>query len=766
MTSTCPNADVLRGVLDSSLPEPVQAEVIGHLDGCSSCQVKLEQIAGSGSSILQVARQASGEERPEDTSAFWPALRRVENEISNPVEALAVTRSDPGETVRTTVQFDFLDPPEDPAYLGSIDRFQMVELVGRGGMGLVFRAYDACLQRTVAVKLLDPLYAKNELARSRFIREARAAAGVAHENVVTIHHVECVEEKGLSFMVMQFIRGRSLQERLDTGGPLPVRESVRIAAAVASGLAAAHANGLIHRDIKPGNILIEQPSGRVLLTDFGLARLTEDVKLTQTGFVAGTPLYMSPEQARGETVDHRSDLFSLGSVLYAMLTGAPPFPGTAPFAVLKQVTDRRPRSVQDFNPVVPNSLAEVLDRLMDKDPRDRFASADAAAIALNAELAKLPPDPPRIVPTRRTSRSVPRYVRSWWRRNSPMMLGAVAAVVLLGFVSEATHLTGWTVVGQRGRPPERIFDNSTAAIGPDTPPRFQLPVGDGAVWSVAFDPCGELMASATEGGTVKLWDINDGHIRGVLDNRKHKSPVWAVAFNKDGSELFTASDDGSVRQWDVKTRKETGKAFEHDHAVRSLAVSPDGQHMAAGTRGGLVVIWDIATHKATATNGHDGGTVMSIVFSPDSQVVASTGSDQTVRLWDVAGGTQRAELGGHSGPLYAVAFDPSGQRVAAAGWDKNIRIWDVNTSEQVKTIEGQQEDVWSLAFCPAGKHLMVGGQDRTARWINVDTGKTLKTYRGHSGPVHAVAVSKDGRLVAAGGRDGTVRVWDVDRKAD
>ena len=140
----------------------------------------------------------------------------------------------------------------------------MVELVGRGGMGLVFRAYDACLQRTVAVKLLDPLYAKNDLARERFIREARAAAGVAHENVVTIHHVECVEEKGLSFMVMQFIRGRSLQERLDAGGPLPVREAVRIATAVAGGLAAAHATGLIHRDIKPGNILIEQPSGRVL----------------------------------------------------------------------------------------------------------------------------------------------------------------------------------------------------------------------------------------------------------------------------------------------------------------------------------------------------------------------------------------------------------------------------------------------------------------------------------------------------------------------
>jgi eukaryotic-like serine/threonine-protein kinase len=763
MTSTCPNPTVLRGVLDSSLPEPVQAEVVAHLDGCSSCQVKLEQLAASGSAILDVARGARGDETPAETSAFWPALRRVEREIRNPVEAMAVTRSDPGETVRSTPPFDFLDPPHDPAHLGSIDRFQMVELVGRGGMGMVFRAYDACLQRTVAVKILDPQYAKNDLARERFIREARAAAGVAHENVVTIHHVECVEEKGLSFMVMQFIRGRSLQERLDSGGPLPVREAVRIAAAVAGGLAAAHANGLIHRDIKPGNILIEQPSGRILLTDFGLARLTEDVKLTQTGFVAGTPLYMSPEQARGETVDHRSDLFSLGSVLYAMLTGVPPFPGTSPFGVLKQVTDKRTQPVQDLNPAVPHSLAEVLDRLMEKDPRDRYADAAEAADALSAELAKLPPEPPKAVATRRTSRSVPRYVRSWSRRNSPLLLGAVAALLVLAFLAEATRLTAWTVLGQRGRTPERVSATSGSDTGEaETPARYTLPSGEGAIWSVAFDPRGELIATATEGGAVKFWDVHDGQIRGVLNNRKYKSPVWSVAFNVDGTRLFTASDDGFVREWDVKTRQETGVEFKHPFAVRSLALSSDGRFLATGTRNGSVTIWDVENHVARPTAGHDGGTVMTIAFSPDRRFVASAGSDQTVRLWDASDGTERANLGRHSGPVYAVAFDPTSQKVASAGWDRTIRIWDVNTSELRKTIDGLQEDVWSIAFCPAGKHLIAGGQDRTARWFDVETGAVLRTYRGHGGPVHAVAASKDGKLVAAGGRDGTVRVWDVE----
>jgi WD40 repeat protein len=590
---------------------------------------------------------------------------------------------------------------------------------------------------------------------------------------VTIHHVDCLEEKGLSFMVMQFVRGRSLQERLDQGGPLSVREAVRIAAATAAGLAAAHETGLIHRDIKPGNILIEQPSGRVLLTDFGLARLTEDVKLTQTGFVAGTPLYMSPEQARGETVDHRSDLFSLGSVLYAMLTGGPPFPGSSPFSVLKQVTDKRPVPVQDRNPAVPNSLAEALDRLMEKDPRDRFATAAEAATALAAELVKLPPDPPESTVGRRTSRTVPRYVRSWWRRNSPTLLGFAVAALLLFVLAEATHLTTLTVLGQRGRPRTEQFAEGSVAAGspaatePETPPKFTLPSGEGAVWAVAFDPSGELIVTATEGGAVKFWSVHDGEIRGVLDNRKSRSPVWAVAFSPDGSRLFTANDDGFVRQWDVKTRQEVGTGFKHEFAVRSLALSPDGRSLATGTRNGRVAIWDVeggvVRHQ---TAGHDGGTVMSVAFSPDGRFIASAGSDQTVRMWVAADGTSRAELGRHSGPVYAVAFDPASEKVASAGWDRTIRLWDVKTSQPLKTFEGQQEDIWSLAFCPAGKHLMAGGQDRTARWIDVETGAVLKTYRGHGGPVHAVAASKNGKLVAAGGRDGTVRVWDLERYLD
>jgi len=770
MTVTCPDPAVLRGLLDSSLPEPVQAEVVAHLDTCTNCQAKLEALATDGSAILATAKGANAETKPEHSSAFWPALARVEREIHNPAAALSVTRTDATSTPVTPTEheFSFFDPPDDPEHLGQINRFKIVELVGRGGMGMVFRAFDACLQRTVALKLLEPQYAQNELARSRFIREARAAAGVTHENVVTIHHVECVEEKHLSFLVMQFVRGRSLQDRLDEGGPLSVREAVRIAAATASGLSAAHANNLIHRDIKPGNILLEQASGRVVLTDFGLARLTEDVKITQTGFVAGTPLYMSPEQARGETVDHRSDLFSLGSVMYAMLTGVPPFQGSSPFTVLKQVTDSRPRPVHEFNPAVPDSVVEVVDRLLEKNVRNRYANASEVAAALQAELVKLPPEPAPSPSGRRTSRSVPRYVRSWWRRNSLPVLASVAAVLGIVFLAEATKLTHWTLLGQRGQPVASAGSNDGGQATPsaddtENRPRFALPPGEGPVWSVAFDPAGELLATATEGGTVRFWDAREGTVRGVLNNQKYKSPVRSIAFNHDGSRLATASDDGFVRLWDVKTKLETDMDFKHPFSVRCVAFSSDGSKLASGMLNGGVIIWDVESGKKLhVTVGHDGGVVNSIAFSPDGKLLVTGASDRSVKLWNVDDGSPQATMGNHTGAVYAVAFHPNGHVVASAGWDRSIRLWDVNTSQQVKMIDVFKEDIYSLAFSPSGRHLVAGGHDQTAKWIDVESGAVTKVYRGHGGLIHSVAITRDGTRIAAGSRNGTVRVWDCE----
>jgi serine/threonine protein kinase len=282
---------------------------------------------------------------------------------------------------------DFLEPSDKPGVLGRLGHYEVLEVVGRGGMGIVLRAFDEKLHRVVAIKVLAPALATGVSARQRFVREARAAAAVSHDNVIDIHAVE--DSGPVPYLVMQFIDGKTLQEKLDRTGPLPVTEILRIGLQIAEGLAAAHRHGLIHRDIKPANILLENGIERVKITDFGLARAVDDAKLTQSGVVAGTPAYMSPEQAHGDKVDHRSDLFSLGSVLYELCTGHQPFRAENTMAVLKRVCDETPRPIREMNPDIPEWLVTVVAKLQAKDPGQRFATAAEVVGLLSRCLTQL-----------------------------------------------------------------------------------------------------------------------------------------------------------------------------------------------------------------------------------------------------------------------------------------------------------------------------------------------------------------------------------------
>ncbi|MCA9092188.1 MAG: serine/threonine protein kinase, partial [Planctomycetaceae bacterium] len=247
-------------------------------------------------------------------------------------------------------------------------------IIGEGGMGIVLKGFESTLNRYVAIKVLAPHLASNGAARQRFSREARAAAAVLHENVIAIHRVE--ETRDLPYLVMPYIAGESLQKRLDDTGPLPLIAILRIGRQIAAGLAAAHAQGLVHRDVKPANILLERGVDRVTLTDFGLARAVDDATVTRSGVIAGTPQYMSPEQARGENVDARSDLFSLGSVLYAMATGRAPFRAETSFGILRRITDDPPRPITRINSEIPVWFERFVDRLHAKLPEDRYQTPE------------------------------------------------------------------------------------------------------------------------------------------------------------------------------------------------------------------------------------------------------------------------------------------------------------------------------------------------------------------------------------------------------
>lgn len=386
----------------------------------------LQQIAVGTSSFLNLTPTA----KPDDETAVAP------------------------KSVREEVDLSFLQPSTKAGSLGRLSHYEVEAVIGRGGCGIVLRAFDEQLRRPVAIKVIAPELAATSPARKRFLREARAAAAIRHENVVSIH---AVEETPIPFLVMEFISGKSLQQTIDQCGPLGIRQVLDVGHQIAEGLEAAHAQGLIHRDIKPANIILETGRNRVKITDFGLARTADDASLTQSGVIAGTPLYMSPEQAQGEAIDQRSDLFSLGSVLYLMISGRPPFRAATTMAVLRRVVEDQPRPIQEIIPEVPEWLTTIIAKLHAKRPDDRFESAREIADVLEhcmAELqqhdrmeslarampALLKASPAPSTPTALESPTpvaVPPARQSGFRRKRRWWSAAAAALVLLAAVSTA-----------------------------------------------------------------------------------------------------------------------------------------------------------------------------------------------------------------------------------------------------------------------------------------------------------------------------------------
>jgi anti-sigma factor RsiW len=374
----CPPLDSLKDLLADRLPAEDHRKLSAHLEACTACQHRVEGLTAGQRSWPGMARKLGA-----FRSAPEPALRKVMDKLKEGSEE--ETTDQPA--CAADLPLDFLSPSDKPDQLGRLERYEVLQEIGRGGMGVVLKAFDPSLHRVVAIKVLAPQLATSGVARKRFMREAKAAAAVTHDHIVTIHAVE--ESNGLPYLVMQYVPGQSLQDRIDKDGPLELSDILRIGMQTASGLAAAHAHGIVHRDIKPANILLEEGVQRVKITDFGLARAMDDASLTQSGFVAGSPLYMAPEQARGEALDHRADLFSLGSVLYTMCTGRPPFRAANTLAVLRRVSEDTPRPIREINPEIPDWLADIVAKLLAKEPAERFQSAAEVEEVLGRHLAQL-----------------------------------------------------------------------------------------------------------------------------------------------------------------------------------------------------------------------------------------------------------------------------------------------------------------------------------------------------------------------------------------
>jgi hypothetical protein len=418
-----------------------------HLSRCELCQSRLTESAAGNDEWSDAQTYLSGEDEPR----WEPDLSQAGLSHST---SQAVSESLHEQVLR------MVEAPHHPEMLGRLGRYEIERVIGSGGMGIVLKAHDSELNRPIAIKLLAPDMCHNGAARERFAREGRAAAAVVHEHVVAIYNVE--SGGSVPFLVMQYVPGRSLEARVTEDGPLAVEEILRIGAQAAEGLAAAHRQGLVHRDVKPANILLENSVERAILTDFGLARAIDDASLTRTGILAGTPHYMSPEQAQGNAVDHRSDLFSLGAVLYFMATGHPPFRGSTAMGVLHRICRDAHRPVWQVNKDIPDELADVIDRLLEKKPAQRFATAEEVQERLESLLSKAQRDG---LGRRRFQawRRMPRRRRAMW------LAGALVAIVAIGtgvwkFVTPPPAVGGTTVLAatyERARALSDVRQDST-----------------------------------------------------------------------------------------------------------------------------------------------------------------------------------------------------------------------------------------------------------------------------------------------------------------
>jgi len=524
----CLHEEQLSLVLQGRVPASDDAAWTQHIDACPHCQVRLEQLAGGTDWLPQwgVEERASLAETGPDHHRAATLLEDHENDEGN----LAAWHAPEGSDDSLA---GILTASDRPEFKGRFGPFYVIDIIGQGGMGVVFKAHEPTLARTVAVKLLAPQLAASETARRRFLREARAAARVVDDHVVAIHAVDQV--RGLPYLVMQFIEGESLEARLRRRGTLGVSEVVQLARQTARALQTAHQAGLVHRDVKPANILLEASTGRCKITDFGLARAAEDDALTRTGFIAGTPQYMAPEQARGDSVDHRADLYSLGAVLFFALTAQPPFFGETPLSVINKVIQDEAPAIRSLNAAVPDWLEAIVRRLMAKEPDDRFQSADELLKALSAYQPKAT-TPDRESGAKHAASSFAEAGGRRWTGN-PGLLAAVgialAAVALLA-------LMVWRNPPQEANAQSNAGRHHASHPSGNSPPRSTSGccIHQPDETTIVEDNFGEALNVARDGSTIELRGPGPFRVNEPLDT-SGKRLVIRAADNSAPVIIFT-----------------------------------------------------------------------------------------------------------------------------------------------------------------------------------------------------------------------------------
>ena len=634
---------------------------------------------------------------------------------------------------------------------GHVGPYRVHRRLGVGGMGTVSLATSPG-GRTVAVKVAHPELAGDTEFRRRFTIEVEAARRVG--GFYTAQVVDADPDGDPPWLATAYIAGPTLLEAVRSHGPLPAASTAALGAGLAEGLAAVHAAGVVHRDLKPGNIIVAADGPRLI--DFGIARALDAAAATRTSAVLGTAAYMAPEQVTGGGIGPPCDVFALGCVLVFAATGRSPFGEGPSHAITHRIVHGEP----DLSGV-PQPLAELVVTCLAKDPRDRPTvervlqrlaaeppgsrddarpqpwlpddlTEEIAARAADAEEATGPQNSPAALqqsglfpPTRLEDRAQPPRSRT---RRFAWAGGVLGTAVLL-----AAALIAW-----------------------DTSPRPELTLDDhdGTVQGVAFSPDSAVLATGAEGG-VQLWDSQTGERLHTME----APGVQSVSFSPSGDRI-AAGCRHSVCIWDTGSGELVEELSGHEGAVHDAAFSAEGGLLASASQDTTARIWDAETGEHLDTVGTPSN-ANAVAFDPSGAMYVVAGSTD-ISLWDFGVGQRIYKFGAHDDSVvHAVAYSPEGTTFSSGDADGTVLVWDAQTNERHLTLKGHTSTVNSMAYTPDGSLLATAGNDRTVRLWDTGTGEALAAIEGHGAPVHAVAISADGATLASAGQDGAARVWNL-----